>query len=107
MTGSIMMKNSLLILGCVLGLAWGPAICASQENEADIHVNVDLVQLNVAVTDSKGKYVTRLRPEDFIITEAGIQQKMSTFCESNQPTPHLVDAALANGHPTRPPRDTL
>ncbi len=45
-----MVKNSLLILGCVLGFTWGPAICVAQQNEADIHVTVDMVQLSVAVT---------------------------------------------------------
>ena len=30
-----------------------------------LRVNVVLVQLNVAVTDDKGNYVTGLRPEDF------------------------------------------
>ena len=40
-----------------------------------LRVNVNLVQLNVAVTDSKGNYITGLRPEDFVITEDKIPQK--------------------------------
>jgi len=52
-----------------------------------LHVNVVLVQLNVAVTDSKGNYVTGLRPEDFVITEDKIPQKVSTFEESRDPAP--------------------
>ena len=47
-----------------------------------LRVNVVLVQLNVAVTDEKGNYVTGLRPEDFSITEDKIPQKISTFEES-------------------------
>jgi VWFA-related protein len=44
-----------------------------------LRVNVNLVQLNVAVTDSKGNYITGLRPEDFAITEDKIPQKLATF----------------------------
>src|SRR5713226_9410280 len=100
-----MVKNSLLILGCVLGFTWGPAICVAQQNEADIHVTVDMVQLSVAVTDSKGNYVTGLRPEDFIITEDGIQQKLATFGEGNEPTRQLVEAASGDGKPAYPAAD--
>ena len=47
-----------------------------------LRVNVVLVQLNVAVTDDKGNYVTGLQPEDFAVTEDKIPQKISTFEES-------------------------
>ncbi len=47
-----------------------------------LRVNVVLVQLNVAVTDDKGRYVTGLRPQDFSITEDKLPQKISTFEES-------------------------
>lgn len=52
-----------------------------------LRVDVVLVQLNVAVTDSKGNYVTGLRPEDFVVTEDKIPQKVSTFEESRAPEP--------------------
>ena len=42
--------------------------CTAQENGSDIHVIVNMVQVNVAVTDEKGNYVTGLHPEDFVIT---------------------------------------
>ncbi len=48
-----------------------------------LRVRVNLVQLNVAVTDSKGNYITGLRPEDFVITEDKIPQKLNTFEEGN------------------------
>ena len=38
-------------------------------------MNVVLVQLNVAVTDRKGNYVSGLKPEDFEITEDKIPEK--------------------------------
>ena len=49
-----------------------------------IHIVVNLVQLNVAVTDKKGNYVSGLRPEDFEITEDKIPQKIATFGEGNE-----------------------
>jgi Ca-activated chloride channel homolog len=63
----------------------------AQENESHIHVLVNLVQLNVAVTDNKGDYITGLRPQDFVITEDKIPQKIATFGEGNEPTRRLVD----------------
>jgi Ca-activated chloride channel family protein len=47
--------------------------------------------LNVAVTDDKGNYVTGLRPEDFVITEDKIPQRLATFEEGNNPTIRLID----------------
>jgi Ca-activated chloride channel homolog len=51
---------------------------------------VEMVQLNVAVTDHSGNYVTGLKPSDFVITEDGIQQKVATF-ESGTTGPEDVD----------------
>jgi len=58
----------------------------SQENGSDIRVVVNMVQLNVAVTDNKGNYITNLRPSDFTIAEDGIMQKLATFGEGDEPT---------------------
>jgi VWFA-related protein len=70
-----------------------------------IHVAVDLVQLNVAVTDTKGNYVTGMQPGEFSITEDGIPQKIATFGEGNEPTRRLTDAPVTasegNGTDTR------
>ena len=35
-------------------------------------VDVDLVVLNIAVTDRRGHYITDLKPEDFRVLEDGI-----------------------------------
>jgi Ca-activated chloride channel homolog len=60
---------------------------AAQDDPTHLRVNVVLVELNVAVTDNKGNYVTDLRPEDFEITEDRIPQKISTFEESANSDP--------------------
>lgn len=57
-----------------------------------IRVEVNLVQMNVAVMDSKGNYVTGLRPQDFAITEDEIPQKIAVFEEGNGPTQTIADA---------------
>jgi Ca-activated chloride channel homolog len=61
----------------------GPAT-AAQDDPTHLRVNVVLVQLNVAVTDDKGNYITGLKPEDFAISEDKIPQKISTFEESTE-----------------------
>jgi Ca-activated chloride channel family protein len=49
-----------------------------------IRVTVAMVQLNVAVTDNKGDYVTGLHPSDFVVSEDGISQTVATFEEGNE-----------------------
>jgi VWFA-related protein len=84
-----MRKRILLIFGIasVLGLGWTTRIIAQQ---AQFQVSVDLVQLNVAVTDNKGNYVTGLKPEDFVITEDNIPEKLAFFAEGNGAARSLI-----------------
>lgn len=79
-----------LLLALLLG-SGTPTIAQQGRSGTRLHVVVDLVQLNVAVTDSRGNYVTDLRPSDFTITEDGISEKIATFEEGNGPTRTLVD----------------
>ena len=101
-----MTKSRVWILVCFSILGFGPANCVAQENESEIHVTVDMVQLNVAVTDGKGNYVTGLRPEDFIITEDGIQQEIATFGEGNEVTRRLAESDPAGDKPAGSPADS-
>jgi Ca-activated chloride channel family protein len=52
---------------------------------ATFRSNVDLVALNVVVTDGAQKYVSGLTSSDFAIFEDGIQQEVSFFGASNVP----------------------
>ncbi len=52
-----------------------------------------MVQLNVAVTDEKGNYVTTLRPSDFEVQEDGIPQKVATFEEGNEAPQNVLSTA--------------
>ena len=58
-----------------------------------IRVVVSMVQLNVAVTDEKGNYVTSLKPSDFELTEDTIPQKAATFEEGNDGPQNLLETA--------------
>jgi len=56
-------------------------------------VRVDLVLLNVAVTDRGGKYIKGLRPSDFRVFEDGIPQRVALFSEGGRPMENLISAA--------------
>ena len=89
-------KRTLLFLLFTVILPFGSKTSSTQDNQSDIHIVVNLVQLNVAVTDNKGNYVTGLHPEDFVINEDGIGEKIATFGEGDEPS-RLVEAASENG----------
>jgi Ca-activated chloride channel homolog len=94
-----MAKRTVLVCVGILVLVsgfvvWVAAQDNPQENSSNvIRVVVSMVQLNVAVTDNKGNYVTSLRPSDFVLTEDGIPQKVATFEEGNEGPQNLLEAA--------------
>jgi VWFA-related protein len=71
----------------------------AQDAGPNIRVVVDMVQLNVAVTDKNGNYITGLKPKDFLITEDGIQQKTATFGEGNEAARNLSEIGNTEGKP--------
>ena len=94
-----MVKKSILLLWLITDLFFGSQIRsggAQQEDASRLRVNVVLVQLNVAVTDRKGNYVSGLKPDDFIITEDKIPEKIATFEEGNEPT-RMLTGGVAGG----------
>jgi Ca-activated chloride channel family protein len=98
MLKGIMRKRYFLFLLISFGLSTDAGRhAAAQEDNGRILVNVNLVQLNVAVTDSKGRYIPNLNPQDFIVTEDRISQKIATFEEGNGPTRSLIDAPAPPG----------
>ena len=67
--------------------------------QPQFQVSVDLVQLNVAVTNNKGDYVTGLKPQDFIVHEDGIPEKIAFFGEGNGPTRSMVELSQSQIQP--------
>jgi Ca-activated chloride channel homolog len=86
------MKKYILLF-CLLAIPFsgGGAGAAAQDDNSRIRVSVVLVQLNVAVTDNKGNYISGLGPEDFAISEDKIPEKTATFEEGNGPTRRVID----------------
>ena len=88
-----------LILVVALSVFVRTAPVAQESTPPRINVTVDLVQLNVAVTDNKGKYVTGLKPQDFVIAEDGIAENLATFGEGNESARALSGAPPSAGKP--------
>jgi len=87
-----MVRKLLIALLVTIGLVPRGISMEGQESP-NFHVVVSMVQLNVAVTDKKGNYITGLRPEDFTIVEDGIVEKTATFAEGNEPVRSLSEFA--------------
>ncbi len=97
-----MAKRPLLFVPIAVGFVFlGSRFTGAQDDTTNIRVNVDLVQLNVAVTDSKGDYISGLSPENFVITEDKIPERIATFEEGNEPTRQIIQTA-ANAAPGKP-----
>jgi Ca-activated chloride channel family protein len=88
------MEKRILVVAILLGLLCLSTITSNgQQDSTRLRVVVNLVQLNVAVTDNRGNYITGLRPSDFAITEDAIPEKIATFEEGNGPTRRFVEAS--------------
>ncbi len=88
-----MLSRLSLLAVLSLGLVVANQTPAVAQDNPDIHVVVNMVQLNVAVTDKKGNYITGLKPSDFAIVEDGIVEKPATFGEGNEPVRILAEGA--------------
>jgi Ca-activated chloride channel homolog len=86
------------ITGCAaVGLACALLVAAEAPPSDRFQVNVDMVSLTFTVTDSKGKYVNGLHPEDIRVREDGVVQKIVAFTEGNESRPlQASPGSLAN-----------
>jgi VWFA-related protein len=105
---------SLLVFAGILCGVRGVPVAAGgvepqqvQSEKPVLRVEVNLVLLNVAVTDSKGHYVTGLRPSDFLVFEDNIPQKIASFGEGNEPQRTLDEAAAGGDSNPGPAASTL
>ena len=75
-----------------------------QTPQTPFRAGVDLVSLNVTVTEGTGKYVTDLAAEDFAVFEDGVKQEVTFFTRTNLPIALalLIDtsASMENKLPT-------
>src|SRR6201998_3436240 len=94
-----MPRKSFLLLLIPLLLVLSDETGSQAQESPNFHVVVNLVQLNVAVTDKKGNYITGLQPGDFSIVEDGIDEKIATFAEGNEPAVSVSDATKSKDSP--------
>jgi Ca-activated chloride channel family protein len=66
-------------------LAKADLFAVAQEKPQVFRAGVELVSLNVTVTDSQGRYVTDLQEADFSVFEDGAKQELTFFNRSNLP----------------------
>ena len=71
--------STRLLLATILAASFSPS--ARAQNEDVIRFNTDLITVNVAVKDGKGRSLLGLKPQDFLITD-----------ESNLVTPEFFDS---------------
>lgn len=106
-----MAKKSFAVFGslsCLIYMGVGSTQLAPQDDPMRLRMNVVLVQLNVAVTDNHGNYVTGLRPEDFSVVEDNIPQNVSTFEESHESGRGMMETARREpGNGPKQSSDTL
>src|SRR5207247_7057479 len=57
----------------------------AQPPQVPFRVGIDLVSLNVTVTDGTAKYITDLLQEDFNVFEDGVKQEVTFFNKTNLP----------------------
>ena len=76
--------SAILLVGSCIGAPIG-----SQEQKPDqqyqFRVTVDLISLNVTVTDARSRFVTELLQKDFSVFEDGIAQEVSIFSREDLP----------------------
>ena len=72
------------VLCCVWLVVSGVPVSV-QEKPQVFRAGVELVSLNVTVTDSTGRYVTDLEQDDFSVFEDGAKQELSFFNKTNLP----------------------
>jgi VWFA-related protein len=70
-----------------------------------LKINVQLVQVDVVVTDSKGRHIADLRPEDFEVSQDGKPREITHFSyvADNRPLPAARAAASAATPPSNTP----
>jgi len=74
-----------------LAILAAAGLAAQEQQRPVFRVKVDMVVVTCTVTDSKGRYISGLKPSDFRILEDGIVQKIATFAEGSKPAVQVLD----------------
>jgi VWFA-related protein len=83
-----------------------PHLPSQDQSNYLIHVQSDLVLVNVTVRDKSGKFVDGLKPENFTILEDNKPQKVVSFDVENVDAVPSLDVAQAKPEPGSTPEQT-
>ena len=85
---SVLHRLAALFLACTVASSQVAAPAANPKpDDSDtfvVRINVNLVQVDAVVTDSKGKPVTDLKADDFEVLQDGAVQKITNFSYVNE-----------------------
>src|SRR5579884_3250779 len=86
------------------------ALAQTDSHEPVLRIDVNLVQVDAVVTDSRGRQVTNLSASDFVILEDGRPQKITAFSYVNlgarAAAPAKSVTPIAPNEPPAPPPPT-
>jgi VWFA-related protein len=92
-------RNVVFVL---LVAALAPTALASGQAPSDagttFKTRAELVTIPAVVTDKAGVHIQNLKKEDFIVLEDGVEQKIATFEEVQQPTNPVLRAPTQSNH---------
>ena len=77
----------LFALGTLGALISSPsgAIQDSSQDKYQFRITVDLISLNVTVTDTRNRFITELVRDNFSVYEDGVKQEVSVFSQEDLP----------------------
>ena len=82
MTGPALHTRSLAVAAALVASTW---VAATAQPQVPFRIGVDVVSLNVTVTDGTTRYITDLNAEDFNVFEDGVKQDVTFFNKTNLP----------------------
>lgn len=95
------LAGRLVLAGAAALVFWSAASAAGQERPGNdpfrLRLAVEAVNLGVAVTDSRGRFVSGLTEENFVVREDGVPQEINFFASEVAPLDILIllDASLS------------
>jgi Ca-activated chloride channel homolog len=78
-------KVALLLCATLASGVVGATAKAQQQDRPSFRAGIDIVSLNVTVTDSSNRYITDLDQKDFMVYEDGVKQDLTFFNRQQQP----------------------
>ena len=88
--GRFSLVSTIAVLGWAVSAGPTGSQEQVQEDRYQFRVTVDLISLNVTVTDARSRFVTELLQKDFAVYEDGISQEVSIFSREDLPIRMLL-----------------